>query len=183
MSGNYKAVAVVAHPDDCIIFAKPFIDTTPVDWTVCYLTYNQFHPRSKEVRKYWSNRNIETVFLGYADNHRDIETGELSFDVTRAAKDINQIIDQFDLILTHDVYGDYGHPHHVFIHSVIKDSLVPKVYFANRDDSNFICTGNGVDLTQLPLHQSVIKEFEDVNTGRYFVSKEVLTLLESYGKS
>ena len=60
-----KALCVVAHPDDCVIFAWPFIEAHPeFEWTIVYLTYTFFDSRAKEIQSYWDKRGITTTFLG-----------------------------------------------------------------------------------------------------------------------
>ena len=41
-----KAVALVAHPDDCIIYASAYMDAHPeYSWTIVYLTHGVAHYR------------------------------------------------------------------------------------------------------------------------------------------
>lgn len=178
MSGNFKAIAVVAHPDDCVIFAKPFIDRMRYKWTICYLTRNRFDARSKEVKKYWESRNVKVIFLGYEDNHRDLETGSLSFNSDRAEKDIISTVSEFDLILTHGKSGEYNHPHHVFVHNTLVHVDKPKVYFSSLNEYNMYCVGEDFDLAEFPLHREVIEQFENVNMGYYLVDEQAHEVID-----
>ena len=48
-----KALCLVAHPDDCVIFALSYIHNHPnLDWTICYLTYCEWEPRAKELKEF-----------------------------------------------------------------------------------------------------------------------------------
>ena len=79
-----KAMAMVAHPDDCVIFAYSFIHHYPqFDWTVCYLTYTEHDARGCEFAKFWRARGVATNFLGYIDDYHDLETGVCSFDTAK----------------------------------------------------------------------------------------------------
>ena len=60
-----RAVALVAHPDDCVIFAWPFMEAHPeFTWEIVYMTYRPKDARAREVTEYWNRRNIATFFLG-----------------------------------------------------------------------------------------------------------------------
>jgi hypothetical protein len=52
-----KAMAMVAHPDDCVIFAYSFMHHHKhLDWTVCYLTYTEQDARGREFAEFWQRR-------------------------------------------------------------------------------------------------------------------------------
>ena len=115
-----KSVAMVAHPDDCIIFAYSFMHHYPAfDWTVCYLTYTDQDARGQEFAEFWSRRNIKTKFLGFTDNWEFVKNGELGFELEPATNAIKEAVADKDLVLTHDRNGDYGHLHHKFVHNVV----------------------------------------------------------------
>jgi hypothetical protein len=174
-----KALCAVAHPDDCVIFAWPFIEyADQFDWTILYLTYNEKDPRAKEIKKFWATKNTPTIFLGYIDSHKDMENNELSFDVLTASWQIAGYVKDYDLLLTHDRNGDYGHIHHKFVHDRVNESTKPKVYFANQSTYNLECTRTSeLDLNELPLHQEVINEFGDIKTRRYLLTESAEGLL------
>lgn len=173
-----KGLVVVAHPDDCVIFANPLIENTPnVHWTIVYLTYQDWNPRAKEMRQYWNSRAIPTIFLGYEDDYRDTETGKLSFNVEQAEKEIINFCANYDVILTHNVDGDYGHIHHKFVNATVAKANKPTVTFASTFNCNYTCTGSDIDLDCFPLHREVIVGFEDRTTGRYSVDPKTQELL------
>lgn len=181
-----KALAVVAHPDDCVIFARPFIDNFPTwHWHIVYLTYNYNDPRAREMRAYWGSRNITTDFLGFQDDYADQLAGELktwrAFDATAS---ISVAITQFspDLILTHHEDGDYGHIHHKFVNQTVQIATVTnsiaKVYFASTFNYNVeYFAQEALDLGQFPLHADVIAEFQDRDHGRYILTPEAKQLI------
>jgi hypothetical protein len=111
-----KAIAIVAHPDDCVIYSYPFIYNNPqLNWEVCYLTSTQDSTRGKEVENFWKKRNIPVSFLGFIDDPQDLIQGKLNFNLDLARKYIDQKISDASLVLTHNKNGEYGHPHHKFI--------------------------------------------------------------------
>jgi LmbE family N-acetylglucosaminyl deacetylase len=175
-----KAVCLVAHPDDCVIFAWPFIEAHPeFDWEIVYLTYRPNDARAREVTAYWLKRNIPVFFLGYTDTWLDMISEKISFDTEKASRDINDVVEGVDLILTHYEDGDYGHIHHKFVNTAAQQNGIPKVYFASTFNYNkeyYVQEPANAD--ELPLHRSVIEEFTDRNTGRYIVTPEAELILK-----
>lgn len=175
-----QAVCLVAHPDDCVIFAWPFMETHPeFAWTIIYLTYTSFSPRGAEIREFWQTKNINCIFLGYTDDWEYVKNKELGFDGTQASAEIISIASKYDLILTHFEDGEYGHIHHIFVNNQANKIDKPKVYFASTFNYNTECkVVNPVDTSKLPLHQEVINGFQDRNTGRYIITPEANILLK-----
>ena len=175
-----RAVALVAHPDDCVIFAWPFIEAHPeLDWVIVYLTYTFTDPRAREVRTYWNARGIDVGFLGMPDDWQYVKNGKLGFDPDIAKQDIINSASKYDLILTHNTDGDYGHPHHKFVSSVADQIGIPKVYFASTFNYNKQYTVSvPVNTEELPLHKEVIEGFQDRNIGRYIVTPEAELILK-----
>jgi hypothetical protein len=174
-----KAVAVVAHPDDCVIFAYSFIyNHLYIDWTILYLTYTHWDYRGSELYKFWDHRNIPTVFLGYADDWHDIENKKISFDTTQAQQEIQGIIKDFDLVLTHNSQGEYGHLHHVFVHQCCAHH--PNlITFANPGEgTEYSIPSEVYDLDELPQHREIIKGFHTPrHVNSYHVADGVKDML------
>jgi LmbE family N-acetylglucosaminyl deacetylase len=175
-----RAVALVAHPDDCVIFAWPFIEAHPeFEWKIVYMTYLSTDPRGKEIKEYWDRRTIPTEFLGNADTWLDMVRGKISFDTAQASQDLIKSAQNADLILTHYKDGDYGHIHHKFVNQVAEQIDKPKVYFASTFNYNTEYTVlDSVAVDELPLHREVIIGFQDRNTGRYIVTPEAERILK-----
>jgi LmbE family N-acetylglucosaminyl deacetylase len=178
-----QAVALVAHPDDCVIFAWPFIEAHPeFEWTIVYMTYRDHDPRAREIRAYWDKRGITTVFMGYKDDYLDQQTGKFNFwepAVVGEHVGVNVEVHNPVLILTHNADGDYGHIHHMFVNQIANSIDKPKVYFASTFNYNteyVVQTPANAD--ELPLHKKVIEEFTDRNIGRYFVTPEAELILK-----
>ena len=176
-----KAMAMVAHPDDCVIFAYSFINHYPqFDWTICYLTRTKNDPRGSEFASFWSRRNIKTKFLGFNDSWESVKNGKLGFDPVTATIAIKETIKDQHLILTHDHRGDYGHVHHKFICDVVSDHHTHMVTFAGIGQGNvkyFIDT-HLYNLDEFPLHKDVVFGFHStVHTNEYCVSERVRKIL------
>jgi LmbE family N-acetylglucosaminyl deacetylase len=165
-----KAMCVVAHPDDCVIFAYSFMHAhSDYEWTVCYLTYTKDDARGLEFFNFWHRRGIKTRFLGYQDDWHDIQNDRISFDEDSARKDLQLAIADQDLILTHDDKGDYGHIHHVFVNRATADHP-NRITFAGPGQGTVKYTiESGVyALSELPMHQEIIATFHPVvHTNEY----------------
>jgi LmbE family N-acetylglucosaminyl deacetylase len=167
-----KAQVLVAHPDDCVIFARPFVDAHPdYEWSMVYLTYDYDDIRSMEISRYWNARNIPTKFLGFIDDYTDIARDEISFSTELAESAIKHAVDA-DMILTHFEDGDYGHIHHKFVNTVANKIDIPKVYFASTFNYTDEYVTTPLDLDQFPLHRTVIEGFKDRDTGRYIITRK-----------
>lgn len=175
-----RAIAVVAHPDDCVIFAYSFIHAHPdLDWTILYLTYTHWDSRGRELVDFWLRRDINCVFLGYRDDWRDIENKKVSFNGEQAQKEIQGIIQSFDLVLTHNQAGEYGHPHHQFVHQACKEHA-GLVTFADRDAGThkYSIPPGVYSIDELPEHGSIVAGFHPhTHENSYTVSDTVKSLL------
>lgn len=165
-----KAICMVAHPDDCVIFAYSFIHNHPeYTWTICYLTYTSDDSRGQEFVKFWNKRGIETKFLGYIDDWHDIENERISFNEDGAYTEIQSTILDYDLVLTHNAEGEYGHIHHVFVNraTAIHNN---QVTFAGPGQGTVKYTIEpGVySLDEFPLHKEIVAGFHSVvHTNEY----------------
>lgn len=175
-----KAMVVVAHPDDCIIFAYSFIHAYPnLDWTVCYLTYEEDDYRGSELKAFWDKRGIKTKFLGYVDDWHDIENKKISFDEESAWIDIQFSIADQDIILTHDEAGDYGHLHHVFVNRATANHP-NRIMFAGigKGNARFTIPAGIYSFDELPQHGPVIAGFHRTeHANEYFIPDTVKELL------
>lgn len=171
-----KAMAVVAHPDDCVIFAYSYIYNHPeYSWTICYLTYTDDHPRAKEFCTFWKKRNISVVFLGFKEqwNHEKNCPGDL--DVVEVKKAIQKIIADQDLILSHNSKGEYGHPHHVMVHhSVANHHNLVTFADPGKGTIKYSVKTGAYSLDELPLHRDIISGFHTINhINEYTICKNI----------
>ena len=140
----------------------PYMVNNPqMHWTIAYLTHTPDHPRAQEISQFWQRRNIATRFLGYEDDWHDQQAQQiLAWDPEHARRDLWQLAQQFDLILTHDSEGDYGHVHHRLVHHSVADH--PRlVTFAppGQGDVEYTLEPDCYDLQELPLHQDMVRNF------------------------
>ena len=156
-----KAMAMVAHPDDCVIFAMGYILNHPeYSWTVCYLTYRESDPRAKEVAQFWARREVAVKFLGYPDQWNFVDNCPGHIDKEPASGDIQYVIADQDLVLTHAENGDYGHPHHILVNQATEQHP-RRVTFAapGQGTVKYTVPADAYSLDELPLHRDVIAGF------------------------
>jgi hypothetical protein len=181
-----KALCLVAHPDDCIIFAYPFIKHySTFDWTICYLTYSaNDNYRGREISKFWQTRNIKTIFLEHVDNYHDLENGKISFDTKLAKSQIKDLVLNYDIVLSHGEKGEYGHLHHKFVHNCVKD-YPNLICFADHNTGTYEYTLQSTEynITEIPIHASAVSEFfinNPEHKSSYITDKITQELLKDY---
>lgn len=152
-----KALVLVAHPDDCVIFASAYMDAHPEhEWTIKYLTHWRLHKRGREMSRYWKKRGVKVTFLGFKDHGRDLGLGGLhTWSEEEALRVLRREAVGYDLILTHGEEGEYGHPHHKVVHKAVKNFKVRKVYFSL--DTNDLALPLSIALDELPRHAESIR--------------------------
>ena len=160
MESKTKSLCLVAHPDDCIIFGYGYIMNNPSDWVICYLTNNRKSARGLEIKNFWDKRKIETMFLEYLDLPSDRLFNTVSFDKKSAKQDIDIITSEFDLVLTHNSAGEYGHPHHKFINQAVEHKNVIEFSYPNEGETMYWMPKTSYDLNLLPQHKSAIEHFQ-----------------------
>lgn len=179
-----KALCLVAHPDDCVIFAYSFIYHHPqFDWTIAYLTYTADSPRGQEFVKFWSQRGIPTEFLGFEDHWHDNEQKKLLHwtrdSAVSACKDLAQT---YDLVLTHSRDGDYGHIHHELVHSAVQDHP-GLVTFAKpgAGTHTYQVPLSAYSPSEFPLHADVVQGFHyDLHANSYRVATPVAKKIKEH---
>ena len=157
-----KALCLVAHPDDCVIFGLSYIHDHPeLDWTIGYLTYTAQDTRGAELAAFWQRRKIECVFLGFEDHWHDNEQKQFTrWTQEHAEQACWALARDFDLVLTHDQSGDYGHIHHVLVHNSVQQHP-HLIMFAPPGAGTVTLTVplNTYSLDELPLHGHIIQSF------------------------
>ena len=175
-----KALMVVAHPDDCCLFGYHLWERyKDWDWRIAYLTYDDRSDRVVELRRFCKKRGVGVKGLGFQDQWEYVSQGLTGFDELIAREYLIREVDGSDIIMTHNAAGEYGHPHHLFIHGVLKDVTIPKIYFGNYPDlCNLIIRTDEdtFDPAELPMHEEVCRGF-DRKLSKYLITPEAQELL------
>jgi LmbE family N-acetylglucosaminyl deacetylase len=161
-----KTLLMVAHPDDCILFGLGLIHHRPHwQWEIAYLTYTEHSERGQEISNFWHRRNIKTHWLGYVDDYRDIENNKISFDSVAAQADIATLVQNYQVVVTHDANGDYGHLHHVFVHNCVTHYHTNVVTFSpfGKGNLHIKLPDNLYQLDEIPQHASLGDFISPVN--------------------
>ena len=160
-----KALCLVAHPDDCVIFALSYIHNhADYDWTIGYLTYTEQDPRGQELSDFWHKRGINCVFLGFEDHWHDNEQQRFTcWSALDAETACAQLAANYDLILTHDKQGDYGHIHHCLVYRAVANH--PRVVtFAppGQGTVTYTVPPDTYSIDELPLHGEIVRGFHPI---------------------
>jgi LmbE family N-acetylglucosaminyl deacetylase len=158
---NIKALCLVAHPDDCVIFGLSYIHNHPeMNWTIGYLTYTELDPRGAELAAFWRKRNIDCVFLGFVDDYRDQEQQQLlQWYGIDAVAECAELARQYDLVLTHDEHGDYGHIHHQVVYDAVKHHPHLITFAKPGQGTTYTVPSGTYSLDELPMHGEIIASF------------------------
>jgi LmbE family N-acetylglucosaminyl deacetylase len=157
-----KALCLIAHPDDCVIFALSYMHNHPeLEWTIGYLTYTKQDPRGAELAAFWQRRGIETVFLGFEDWWEDdVQKQFTRWPSEQAAEACWNLARDYDLILTHDSDGDYGHIHHQLVHDAVARHCNVVTFAPHNQGTVTLSVPPGTyTLDELPLHGNIIQSF------------------------
>lgn len=156
-----KALCLVAHPDDCVIFGYSYIHNHPeLAWNIGYLTYTADSERGAELAAFWQRRNIPSVFLGFVDDYHDQEQQQLlHWSSANAAAKCAELAAQYDLVLTHDEHGDYGHIHHQVVHDAVKHHSNLITFAKPGQGTTYTVPPGTYTLDELPMHGEIVAGF------------------------
>ncbi len=151
-----KTLVVFAHPDDEVLWAGGFLiryrKVMQVDFVRLTLPFN-IH-RISGLMKLDRYFNVSKVMcLGFEDDP----------DVYRKGKPFSfyegwvDAIDfkKYHIILSHNENGEYGHPHHIFVHNTLKRRSIPFISFGHKEGEDF-----GIILTprEVRLKQRILED-------------------------
>ena len=156
-----KSLCLVAHPDDCVIFGLSYILNHPEhDWTVGYLTYTAEDFRGRELAAFWQRRGIPCVFLGFEDHWHDQEQKQFTrWTEESAERACWNLARQYDLVLTHNESGDYGHIHHQLVHRAVAWHPRLITFAPPGDGVTYSVPTDAYSLDELPQHGKIIAGF------------------------
>ena len=115
-----KKLMIVAHPDDETIFGGAHLLNDK--YTVVCVTCGVIDFRVVEFEEVMSKTNDDYIMLGFTD--RIDKTGPISdwyYEYNDIYNTLNDIIknSEWDLIITHNPNGEYGHIHHMMLSEMV----------------------------------------------------------------
>ncbi len=130
---NINKLMIVAHPDDEIVFGSN--NLLKDDYLVVCITCGVDKTRVKEFESVMKKTNDKYIMLGYPNktNGEDNNWNSFRGNITEDIKDIIALKD-WELIVTHNPEGEYGHLQHQMTSSIVSyvTSNKDKLYYFGR---------------------------------------------------
>ncbi len=113
MSRKLKALVCIAHPDDEALFFSGLIATKKYDWTiVCATDANADGLGAERKKRFQKSCRLLGIKKYIYFDFPDVFDQRLNIDeFIQKLQDLNKE-NQFDLVFTHGILGEYGHQHH-----------------------------------------------------------------------
>jgi len=135
---NVDKLMIVAHPDDDILWGGAHLIED--DYLVVCVTCGVVRERVLEFNKVMHATNDKYIMLGYPDktNGKRDNWNSVYKDITKDLKEIIELKD-WDLIVTHNPEGEYGHQHHKMTNAIVtsvttnKDKLYYFGHYYNKE--------------------------------------------------
>lgn len=132
---NAKKLMIVAHPDDDLLWGGGHL--MDGDYLVVCVTRGYDKVRSEEFRRVIEASGNEHIILSYPDKvagKRDDWTNVKA----KISADLDRIMEykNWDLIVTHNKDGEYGHQHHKMTHKIVTN-----IYEKEKIKSDFYYFG------------------------------------------
>lgn len=170
---GYNKLMIVAHPDDEMLWGGAALIQD--DYLVICITCGSDKERVKEFKNVMNETNDKYLMLGYPDKVMG-KRSEWESEREAIAKDILTILEfkDWDMIVTHNKDGEYGHIHHKMTHSIVfslaSEEQKEHLMFFNTYCSLKQMEDNECDIGE-EITEDLIKEKERI-MYTYYVSQE-----------
>lgn len=162
-----KALAIVAHPDDETIWMFSQLKKD-YDWTIFSLCRANDPDRSPKFLAACDYYKAKPIITNLEDDKLDpIDLNEIINLIEEYLKE-----NEFDIIYTHGINGEYGHIRHKEVHQAVKKmvkdgKLKGKLSFFNYKKRNDYCIAIKNKKGYYKLNQEGIKEKKKIITEMY----------------
>lgn len=115
---NINKVMIVAHPDDEMLWGGAHL--LQDDYLVVCITCGERSDRVKEFKNVMKETNDKYIMLDYPD-YPNFKKDDWRLVYNDIVKDIDRILKMKDweVIVTHNEQGEYGHIHHKKTHNIV----------------------------------------------------------------
>lgn len=161
---KYKKLMIVAHPDDEVLWGGAHLIED--DYVVVCITCGSKRGRLNEFKRVMKETDDSYIALGYPNKTRG-ERNDWSNYYDNIKKDINMIINSndWDLVVTHNEVGEYGHIHHIKT-----NKLVTELYNDGNYQFDLYYFGayyskkrmSKLEVVQSSISDSLLKRKEDI---------------------
>lgn len=172
-----KKLMIVAHPDDETIWGGAHLLES--DYLVVCITCGADKTRVKEFKKVMKETDDQYIMLGYPDKVLGIRSSWKE-DEIKIYNDLQQIISlkDWDLIVTHNVNGEYGHIHHKKTNKIVTQiyndyNITEPLYFFGK----YYTKGNLAKLENKPkeideeLYKKKVDNLIEVYESQSFIKE------------
>lgn len=126
---------IVAHPDDEILFGGQELIKTS-EWLVICLTNGNNNKRRQQFCKVMESLSLSAQIWNYPDQpglSKDNRLAEKLWEpfVPEIQSRLSRILSaqDFQQVVTHNRFGEYGHKHHQLTHCLVKEIVPPEKLF------------------------------------------------------
>ena len=152
-----RVLLLVAHPDDETLFG--FHDLYYNDTTVICFTNDHNKIRKSDFNRVLKELKRTYYMMAFNDSRRDGWVKRTNTDIIN--KDIMPIIHTnvpFDLIVSHDYYGEYGHIQHMRVNSIASD-LATRLQLPFMTFDQRYSIENEYDMQYTATRQRLLKDY------------------------
>lgn len=169
---NSKAdkLMIVAHPDDDVIWGGAHL--MDGDYYVVCITNGRNDTRKAEFEKMLEKSGNSGIILEYPDKVLG-ERDDWTYVWDKINSDLERIMSckKWELIVTHNKAGEYGHQHHKYCHTI-----VTQIYDKLSISQPLYNFGTYYSLKKLPDHEN---EMTKVSRERFEYKDELVKVYES----
>lgn len=171
---NASKLMIVAHPDDELLWGGGHL--MEGGYMVVCVTNGKDKERSEEFYKVMKESGNEGIILKYPDKVRG-QRDDWSRVRSGIVSDIEKIMKykKWELIVTHNKNGEYGHAHHQMLHS-----FVTQIYNDDEIDSTLYCFGKYFKKSML---EDVKNALTPITAQQLAYKEELEKLYESQSKT